>query len=145
LPKINLPTFDGSFDKWESFRDKFKSMIHEDQNLTNVERMHYLCSYVKGDASNVLDYLANNFAIAWNIPIHLQSLFNLPSLTTESSKQNYYIPHHAILRDSSAIIRLRVVFNASCRTSNGMSLNDHMLVGPKFQKDLSTGTPIISA
>ncbi|EGI65451.1 hypothetical protein G5I_06042, partial [Acromyrmex echinatior] len=78
----------------ESFRDKFKSMIHEDQSLTNVERMHYLCSCVKGDASNAFDHLAvtnDNFAIAWNIlisryenkrrltlTIHLQSLFNLP-------------------------------------------------------------------
>ena len=101
LPRINLPTFDGSFDKWESFRDKFKSMIHENQSLTNVERMHYLCSCVKGDASNTLDHLAianDNFTIAWNIlvsrynnkrrliTIHLQSLFNLLSLTTETSK-----------------------------------------------------------
>ena len=58
LPRINLPIFDGSFDKWESFRDKFKSMIHEDQSLTNVERMHYLCFCVNRDASNALDHLA---------------------------------------------------------------------------------------
>ncbi|KYM98772.1 hypothetical protein ALC62_10500 [Cyphomyrmex costatus] len=76
-------------------------MIHDDQSLTNVERMHYLCSCVKGDASNVLDHLAvtnDNFGIAWNILVsrydnkrrlittHLQSLFNLPSLATETSK-----------------------------------------------------------
>ena len=59
-----------------------------------------LCSCVKGDASNALDHLAiinDNFTIAWNIfvsqydnkrrliVIHLQSLFNLLSLTTETS------------------------------------------------------------
>ncbi|XP_018392978.1 PREDICTED: uncharacterized protein LOC108772032 [Cyphomyrmex costatus] len=55
-----------------------------------------------------------------------------------TSNQVYYIPHHAVLRDSSATTRLRVVFNASCRTSNGMSLNDHMLIGPKLQRDLAT-------
>ena len=41
-------------------------MIH-DESLRNVERMHYLCLCVKGDASNALDYLAvtnNNFTIA---------------------------------------------------------------------------------
>lgn len=53
-------------------------------------------------------------------------------------KQAYYIPHHAVLRDSSATTRLRVVFNASCRTTNGMSLNDLMLIGPKLQRDLAT-------
>ncbi|KAG5327787.1 YI31B protein, partial [Pseudoatta argentina] len=45
-------------------------------------------------------------------------------------KQTYYIPHHAVLLDSSPTIRLRVVFNASCRTSNETSLNDHMLISP---------------
>jgi len=51
--------------------------------------------------------------------------------------QSYYIPHHAVLRDNSATTCLRVVFNASCRTINGMSLNDYMLVCPKFQRDLA--------
>ncbi|KMQ89270.1 hypothetical protein RF55_11115 [Lasius niger] len=54
LPTIDLPTFDGSFDKWESFRDKFKSMIHDDPQLSDIKRLHYLCSCLKGDASNAL-------------------------------------------------------------------------------------------
>lgn len=101
LARINLPNFDGSFDKWESFRDRFKSMIHNDPSLSNVERMHYLCSCVKGDASNALNHLAvtnANFDVAWNILVshydnkrrlitfHLQTLLNLPSLASESSK-----------------------------------------------------------
>jgi len=48
-----------------------------------------------------------------------------------------YIPHHPVLRESSCTTKLRVVFNASCRTSNGTSLNDHLLTGPKLQQDLS--------
>lgn len=48
-----------------------------------------------------------------------------------------YIPHHPIIRESSTTTRLRVVFNASNRTSNGTSLNDRMLVGPKLQTDLT--------
>lgn len=51
--------------------------------------------------------------------------------------QVYYIPHHAIFRESSTTSRLRVVFNALCRTSNGTSLNDHLLFGPKLQTDLT--------
>lgn len=31
LPKITLPVFDGSFDKWESFRDRFHSMIIDEK------------------------------------------------------------------------------------------------------------------
>jgi len=49
-----------------------------------------------------------------------------PSTEIVKPEQTYYIPHHAVLRDNSATTCLCVVFNASCRTSNGTSLNDHM-------------------
>nr|XP_012230570.1 PREDICTED: uncharacterized protein LOC105676913 [Linepithema humile] len=47
-----------------------------------------------------------------------------------------YIPHHPVLREASCTTKLRVVFNASCKTRNGSSLNDHLLIGPKLQQDL---------
>ncbi|CAH0564505.1 unnamed protein product [Brassicogethes aeneus] len=43
----------------------------------------------------------------------------------------YYIPHHAVVTS-----KLRVVFNASFRTANNLSLNDALLIGPKLQQDL---------
>ncbi|XP_071578599.1 uncharacterized protein [Temnothorax nylanderi] len=54
-----------------------------------------------------------------------------------SHSQVYYIPHHAVFRESSVTTQLRVVFNASCATSNGTSLNHHLLIGPKLQRDLA--------
>ncbi|XP_024875147.1 uncharacterized protein LOC112456681 [Temnothorax curvispinosus] len=50
--------------------------------------------------------------------------------------QNVYIPHHPVIREDSVTTHLRVVFNASCLTANGSSLNDHLLTGPKLQQDL---------
>ncbi|XP_029164818.1 uncharacterized protein LOC114936016 [Nylanderia fulva] len=50
--------------------------------------------------------------------------------------QVVYIPHHPVIREASSTTRLRVVFDASCKTTNGTSLNDHMLKGPKLQTDL---------
>ncbi|XP_029162926.1 uncharacterized protein LOC114934423 [Nylanderia fulva] len=47
-----------------------------------------------------------------------------------------YIPHHPVIREDSCTTKLRVVFNASCKTRNGTSLNDHLLIGPKLQQDL---------
>jgi len=62
--------------------------------------------------------------------MHLVSdLSNKPS-------QKVYLPHHPVIRTNSATTRLRVVFNASSATSNGTSLNDHLLPGPKLQTDL---------
>lgn len=42
----------------------------------------------------------------------------------------YYIPHHPVLK------KFRIVFDASCRTDLGLSLNEAQLVGEKLQDDL---------
>ncbi|XP_067211618.1 uncharacterized protein [Linepithema humile] len=59
------------------------------------------------------------------------------SPATESTAQRLYIPHYPVIRDSSLTTRVRVVFNASSRTSNNTSLNDHLLTGQKLQADLA--------
>lgn len=48
----------------------------------------------------------------------------------------YYLPHHAVFKDTSSGSKIRVVFNASHRTSSGQSLNDLLLPGPKQQLEL---------
>jgi len=48
----------------------------------------------------------------------------------------YYLPHHHVLKPDSLTTKLRVVFDASAKTSSGVSLNDIQLVGPKLQDDL---------
>ncbi|XP_036138475.1 uncharacterized protein LOC118644322 [Monomorium pharaonis] len=52
--------------------------------------------------------------------------------------QCVYIPHHGVIRENNATTPLRVVFNASSATSNGSSLNDHLLAGPKLQTDITS-------
>lgn len=49
----------------------------------------------------------------------------------------YYISHHAVLKEESSTIKLRVVFDASATSSSGKSPNEMMLTGPKLQEDLS--------
>ncbi|XP_055522628.1 uncharacterized protein LOC129716819 [Wyeomyia smithii] len=48
----------------------------------------------------------------------------------------YYMPHHCIERPDSATTKLRVVFDASCATDTGLSLNDALMVGHNEQDDL---------
>ncbi|XP_070172233.1 uncharacterized protein [Polyergus mexicanus] len=52
--------------------------------------------------------------------------------------QAVYIPHHPVLRESSSTTKLRVVFNASCKTSNDSTLSNHLMTRPKLQRDLSS-------
>ncbi|XP_017474300.1 PREDICTED: uncharacterized protein LOC108364925 [Rhagoletis zephyria] len=55
-----------------------------------------------------------------------------------SSKAGTYIPHHCVVKLDSSTARLRVVFDASCHTSNGVSLNDILRSGPTLQDDIFT-------
>lgn len=49
---------------------------------------------------------------------------------------HYFMPHHGVFREHSTTTKLRVVFDASARSSNGRSLNDLQMVGPPIQGDL---------
>nr|XP_018906131.1 PREDICTED: uncharacterized protein LOC109036397 [Bemisia tabaci] len=48
----------------------------------------------------------------------------------------YYIPHLGVLRQNSLTTKLRVVFNASAKSSSNKSLNDILSVGPSVQDTL---------
>lgn len=52
------------------------------------------------------------------------------------NKVVYYFPHHAVLNEKSITTKHRAVFDGSCKTTNGLSLNDHLVVGPNLQKEL---------
>ncbi|XP_049315846.1 uncharacterized protein LOC125779249 [Bactrocera dorsalis] len=49
----------------------------------------------------------------------------------------YYLPHHGVLRPDSVSTKLRVVFDGSCVTSSGKSLNDFLHIGAKIQLDIT--------
>lgn len=50
----------------------------------------------------------------------------------EKANMTYYIPHHGVVTSK----KFRVVFDSSCITNAGISLNDIQLVGAKLQKEL---------
>ncbi|XP_054746186.1 uncharacterized protein LOC129250604 [Anastrepha obliqua] len=45
-------------------------------------------------------------------------------LAPPPTDQTFYMPHHPVVKESSVTTKLRVVFNASAKTTTGNSLND---------------------
>ncbi|XP_055908451.1 uncharacterized protein LOC129943192 [Eupeodes corollae] len=49
---------------------------------------------------------------------------------------HYFLPHHAVFKESSTTTKLRVIFDAAAKTYDGTSLNQHLMIGPKLQIDI---------
>ena len=62
----------------------------------------------------------------------------VPPHSLVSAKEMYYLPMHAVTKESSTSTKLRVVFDASAQASNGFSLNDSLPVGPTLHHKLET-------
>ncbi|XP_057329854.1 uncharacterized protein LOC130670463 [Microplitis mediator] len=63
---------------------------------------------------------------------HMTELVKIPS------DEGYYLPHHAVVEESSTTTKLRVVFDGSAKTSTGWSLNDALPIGPTRHTDLTS-------
>ncbi|XP_024871386.1 uncharacterized protein LOC112454074 [Temnothorax curvispinosus] len=48
----------------------------------------------------------------------------------------FYLPHHGVFKSDSTTTKLRVVFDASAKDLNGVSLNQVLQSGPKLQSDI---------
>ena len=49
----------------------------------------------------------------------------------------FYLPMHAVYKDSSTTTMVRAVFDASAKSSSGISLNDTLMVGPTVHPPLT--------
>ncbi|KYN09299.1 hypothetical protein ALC57_18595 [Trachymyrmex cornetzi] len=102
LPKLNLPTFSGSYDEWFPFHDNFNSVIHTNVSLNNVQKFQYLKASLTGDAGNVINALEmtdGNYAVAWTllcerydnkrviVENHVKALVDTPHIIKENAKE----------------------------------------------------------
>lgn len=102
LPKLQTPSFNGSFDKWLSFYDSFKSMCHDNPNISNIQKFHYLKTCLRDEAAEVIASLetsSENYIVAWNllkrrfnnkkfmVEGHVKALFEIPNISRDFTIQ----------------------------------------------------------
>lgn len=95
LPVMNIPKFNGDFKEWKSFFDLFQSIIHTNNNLSTIQKYHYLKQSLEGEAASVLKHLViteANYETAYEllqkkydkedliIEMHLETLMQCPPL-----------------------------------------------------------------
>ena len=98
LPRLQTPIFHGSYDTWLSFYDSFKSMCHDNHEIPNIQKFHYLKACVKDEAAEViasLETTGNNYQVAWEllkarydnrkfiVESHVKALFEIPNVSKE--------------------------------------------------------------
>lgn len=52
LPEAPLPTFDGKYENWLSFKNAFSNMIGSQTDLSDVDKLHYLKSALRDEAAS---------------------------------------------------------------------------------------------
>ena len=70
IPQFELPKFDGTYNKWLSFRAQFMSMVHSSESLNDMQKLHCLKSALTGNAERIISSLEcnnENFPIAWKL------------------------------------------------------------------------------
>ncbi|XP_064475626.1 uncharacterized protein LOC135389518 [Ornithodoros turicata] len=111
LPKLKIDTFNGDLSKWQGFWDQFRATVHDNQRLTDVNRLKYLVSLVIGPAARAIEGLTildGNYATAVEIlkkrfgksellvTEHMGSLFDLKPVTSISDVKGLRELHETV-------------------------------------------------
>ncbi|XP_015121728.1 uncharacterized protein LOC107044383 [Diachasma alloeum] len=97
------------------------SYLQAKRRLLSLERKFQWNPTLKADYTAVID--------------EYKQLGHMKRINTEV-EEGFYLPHHAVFKETSLTTKTRVVFDGSARSSTGISLNDALMVGPTIQDDI---------
>lgn len=69
LPKIPLPSFDGTIHKWPVFRDSFSVLVGQNSSLPDIEKFYYLLSCLQPEVTDVIKGITvsgDTYSLAWS-------------------------------------------------------------------------------
>ncbi|XP_052753699.1 uncharacterized protein LOC128201271 [Galleria mellonella] len=101
LPNISLSRYTGVYTEWPNFISIFNSLIHNNDSLSPIQKLHYLLSVLDKEPLSLVKHLVisnENYNVAYNLLIaryenkrviadkHVEAILNLPTLAQLSLK-----------------------------------------------------------
>ncbi|CAK9799187.1 hypothetical protein ANTPLA_LOCUS1923 [Anthophora plagiata] len=98
LPRVNLPSFSGSYESWLGFHDLFKSLVDDDKEIPDIEKLYHLKGCLKDEAAEILasiELSSENYKVAWGLlkeqydnrkiirQTHAKALLNLKQISKD--------------------------------------------------------------
>lgn len=117
LPKISIPTFSGKYDEWTTFHDLFISLVHNNETLDNVQRLHYLKSHLSGEAEQLIRHTPvtdANYIQCWN---QLQKRYNNKKYLTNCILKRLFNQKRMQVESSTA---LKELLDTTCDCLNAL-------------------------
>ena len=104
---------------------------------TNSSRSQAVRRFLSFERSLHSKGLFSEFKVVIDEYFHMGHAELVPAVDLETPSHSvFYMPMHAVRKDSSSTTKVRAVFDASAKTSTGVSLNDVLLVGPTVHSPL---------
>ena len=111
LPRVNLPSFSGSYESWLGFHELFKSLVDDDKEIPDIGKLYHLKGCLRDEAAEVIasiELSSENYTVAWNLlklrydnrktirQAHVKALLNLPVLSREFTVRSllYQVQKH---------------------------------------------------
>lgn len=109
-----------------------KGEVESIDTTINMARSRFLNIENKIQRDELLRVEYVNFMNEYIEMGHMEQIKN----EIEVPKNVRYLPHHAVIKTASITTKVRVVFDASARGTNGKSLNNILLSGLTVQEDI---------
>lgn len=138
LSRIPLPSFNGDYGFWISFRDQFQSMVDDQPNLPAVQKLFYLKASLQGEANNLLKHFQvneANYGPAWN---HLLERYENKRILINTQLKILFTQANITTETSYGIKKLLDTTNETLQQLNNLGVNsdswDHLLIYMTVQR-----------